>query len=149
MKRAVAVLLCSLLLLGTYCPPNWETITVPVHPVETDTTASRARIVGIAERIALAHRLAPETHPFGAQCTPTWARHWTTGIPLLKTGHTIRVCVDSSGPADVLILLSDAIGTTRGLRPSADSIKQTLLDSLTRLGAVDRSATLRPPVRNE
>jgi hypothetical protein len=141
--------LLGLLLLGTSCPPTWEEISVPVQPVDTDTTATRGRIVGMTERIALAYRLAPDSLLFGDHCSPSWARRWSTGIPLLKTGHIIRVCVDSSAPGEVRIRLTDDYGPRRGLRPSADSIRQSLLDSLTRLGAIDRGLRMPAARRGE
>lgn len=130
MRRARIALLAPLL-LGTYCPGYWHTITVP-EPADASGASRRTEVVGVAERISLAHglRSRPVASP---RCTPHWGMTPSDTTGWSQARGWPDVCVDTMGAGATLVSLDAGL---RDLPPGspADSLWRALRDSLAPFG---------------
>jgi hypothetical protein len=133
--RRLCVALLAGCLLGTSCAPFWHRIVVPYGLPAANTSAtpaSRADVVAVVERIALAHRLLPRPAASSA-CTP----HWSFPSPDSTGGYQIQgwpiVCMDTTRSHEIIVALDAGL---RRLPPGshADSLWRALQDGLAPLG---------------
>jgi hypothetical protein len=136
MKRLSAGLL-SVLLLATACPGYWHSITVPsAASAGVGETAARDQVIGVAERISLAHglRSRPVASP---QCTPHWGMAPADSTGWYQTRGWPDVCVDTTRRGELVVSL-DA-GERELQRGSlGERLWLALRDSLAQFGGISR-----------
>ncbi len=137
MMKRLSVSLLGVLLLGTSCPGYWHNITVPsASSANAEEATVRARVVGVVERISLAHGLDSRPVP-SPQCTPHWGMAPTDSTGWYQTRGWPDVCVDTTRPGELVVSLDAG---ERELQPGsrAGRLWLALRDSLAPFGGTTR-----------